>query len=112
MSIVRLGPDALSEIDDTYHWYEALRLGLGLEFLEAVEDALEILRAGEVSLSLWPGISSRFKARRALLQRFPFGLAYTTQADGTIRVWALAHLKRRPGYWLKRLPSKPRPKRR
>ena len=42
-------------------------------------------------------------ARRVLLRTFPYQLIYRVLGD-EIRVYAVAHLKRRPEYWLKRLP--------
>lgn len=40
--------------------------------------------------------------RRALLQRFPYGVIYRHQADTGYLV-AIMHLKRKPGYWLYRI---------
>lgn len=43
-----------------------------------------------------------FGTRRYLLHRFPFAIVYSY--DGAIvKVFALMHLHRKPGYWLKRL---------
>jgi mRNA-degrading endonuclease RelE of RelBE toxin-antitoxin system len=37
------------------------------------------------------------------MQRFPFGLIYRYDSDSDIvTVFAVAHLKRRPGYWADR----------
>ena len=46
----------------------------------------------------WPGIEAARSARRFLLSRFPFGIAYRLEADEVVVV-AVAHLRRRPGYW-------------
>ena len=37
--------------------------------------------------------------RRWLLTRFPFAVVYRVAADDSIRVLAVAHHRRRPGYW-------------
>jgi len=39
--------------------------------------------------------------RRFLLTGFPFALAYVVDGD-SVTVLAVAHLRRRPGYWLGR----------
>ncbi|MCH9808062.1 MAG: type II toxin-antitoxin system RelE/ParE family toxin [Alphaproteobacteria bacterium] len=38
------------------------------------------------------------QTRRCIFKRFPYQLIYTIAAD-EIRILAVAHLKRRPGYW-------------
>jgi toxin ParE1/3/4 len=40
--------------------------------------------------------------RRALLSRFPYGVVFVELEDH-IRVVAIAHAKRKPGYWLHRV---------
>lgn len=40
--------------------------------------------------------------RRLLLRKFPYQLIYRVLAD-EIRIYAVAHLKRRPNYWTGRL---------
>lgn len=42
------------------------------------------------------------KARRFILKRFPYQLIYRVEGDG-IRIYAVAHHKRKPRYWRKRL---------
>jgi len=39
--------------------------------------------------------------RRFLLHRFPFSIVYRLKGD-VIEVVAIAHAKRRPGYWKRR----------
>jgi plasmid stabilization system protein ParE len=46
----------------------------------------------------WP---SRGSLRRVSLHRFPYNLIYYVSA-GEVRVIALAHQRRRPGYWAHR----------
>jgi toxin ParE1/3/4 len=43
----------------------------------------------------------RADSRRYLLHRFPFQIVYRARGE-TIEVVAVAHLKRRPGYWKSR----------
>jgi toxin ParE1/3/4 len=53
---------------------------------------------------LWPGIDEASGIRRFLLTRFPFAVGYFVEAD-TITILAIAHLRRRPGFWLGRTPG-------
>ncbi len=47
-----------------------------------------------------PGLGARWrgKARRYVMKRFPYSLAYEVHGD-EIRVLAVAHQSRRPEYW-------------
>lgn len=47
----------------------------------------------------WPPLSSR--TRRCLTNRFEYGIIYQVQGD-EVRILAVAHHKRRPGYWKER----------
>ncbi|WP_396221778.1 type II toxin-antitoxin system RelE/ParE family toxin [Gemmatimonas sp.] len=40
--------------------------------------------------------------RRWLCERFPYAVVYRVAPDGSIRVLAVAHHRRRPGYWRSR----------
>jgi hypothetical protein len=42
------------------------------------------------------------EARRIILKTFPYQLVYRAEGD-EIRVYAVAHLKRKPNYWTGRL---------
>jgi hypothetical protein len=54
----------------------------------------------------WPGLYPRHlhKTQRAVLDRFPFSIVYRELLD-EIQIIAMAHAKRRPGYWAKRLQT-------
>ena len=68
----------------------------GKAFLANVEAATE----GIVRHPLrWRKIKGKF--RRYLVHGFPYGLIYAVQ-DDTIYVAAVMHLKRKPGYWVRR----------
>lgn len=95
-------PDVGTEIEEAAVWYEARRVGLGIEFVEAVDRALfDIAEA--------PGRSPIWSApwRRAVLRRFPFVVFYEVD-DARVVVMAVAHARRRPGYWVaRRMPAEP-----
>ena len=43
--------------------------------------------------------------RRLLVKRFPYQLIYRVEGDEIV-IYAVAHQKRRPGYWRKRIGAK------
>lgn len=78
------------------NWYEEHGQGLGGELLEVVERALDEIREAPERWPLWKANRSY---RRRVLRRFPYSIFYVVDPDVIIIV-ALAHHKRRPGYWL------------
>jgi plasmid stabilization system protein ParE len=91
-------PEAEAELQSAALWYESKRPGLGVEFVVAIDDAFErILGTPEASPVWLPGRPFR----RHLVARFPYVIFFCA-SDGSIDVYAVAHAKRRPGYWLDR----------
>jgi hypothetical protein len=90
--------EASDELAAAVAYYDELGPGLGDRLLDAVETAL-------VHIEQWPEASQAISAntRRCLLAPFPYGLIYAIEDDGLI-VIAIAHLRRKPGYWRDRLP--------
>lgn len=56
------------------------------------------------SFPLLLDLPEELSIRRALLPRFPYALVFM-ELPPEVRVLAVAHLKRRPGYWLNRIRS-------
>lgn len=98
-------PEAEDEIREAMRWYEARRSGLGMEFLGGIEDAM--VRAMSTP-RLWPVWDEDPRYRRVVLRRFPFLLFYEVRVD-TIEFVAVAHSRRKPGYWLSRLDPETEP---
>ena len=86
-------PAASDEIVETTAYYEDEVPGLGDGFITEVEKVIEVL-------SDQPEIGQRVgeQFRRIILARFPYSLIYSIESD---RIWvvAVAHHRRRPGYW-------------
>jgi plasmid stabilization system protein ParE len=93
-------PAALAEIEHARDWYESRRPGLGAEFVDEVERAVALLEADPTSFARAP--ESRV-ARRLLLTRFPYWLVFALLDDGEALIVALAHARRRAGYWRRRV---------
>lgn len=62
-------------------------------FLLELDTAVEAVCA---TPGAWPRVNERF--RRYIMKRFPFSLVYWTRNDEH-EVVAVAHHRRRPGYW-------------
>jgi plasmid stabilization system protein ParE len=95
---VRFEPEAVSELREAALWYEDRRKGLGLAFLAAVEDAIEVIVRWPNSGALVSGVSNDLVLRQARVRRFPHHVGYLLTNED-IRVLAIAHNRRRPGYW-------------
>ena len=90
---VRFHPDARLELRDALSWYEERSPVSATAFAQEVEDAvLRILDAP----TRYP--QADHGTRRVLLDRFPFNVFYRCDDTGILIV-AVAHQKRRPGYW-------------
>lgn len=86
-------PPAREELNDAAAFYEASVPGLGVAFLDDVERAIMTIRGSpEIGASMGRGF------RKAILRRFPFIIVYVPRDEETVIV-AVAHQRRRPGYW-------------
>ena len=93
--IARFHPEAQAELIESALYYEAARPGLGHQFRDAVKSGLDRALAHPESGSLRAGL------RRQLVAGFPYDVVYRVVA-GELEVLALAHHRRRPGYWRRR----------
>ncbi|MBU2591401.1 MAG: type II toxin-antitoxin system RelE/ParE family toxin [Nitrospinae bacterium] len=96
MNQVQFDPEARSEFLATVRYYEECQLGLGNRFRLVFESATR-------RISKTPFRYRLLKApfRGCLLPKFPYLIIYSVEPDH-IRIIALAHTKRKPGYWLSR----------
>lgn len=88
---------AETELDQAYQWYETQQKSLGLQFLNEIDSSFRRIATYPESFVL---ISNGI--RRCLVKRFPYGILYCIDCDKIIIV-AVAHLHRKPYYWLSRL---------
>jgi toxin ParE1/3/4 len=82
--------------------YEENRPGLGLEFLGEMRLLLERVRSEASSFPKWR--EDRPYRKAVMVRRFPLVIFFEDGLDD-VRVLAVAHGKRRPGYWLRRAPA-------
>ena len=88
---------AQAEFDDAIAHYRSILAELGDAFIDEAERATRLI----VEMPhAWQPLGRGL--RRCRLNRFPYGIVYRVH-DGRIKIYAVMHLKRRPGYWRKRL---------
>jgi len=88
--------EAEEELQSAEEFYESLSEGLGVRFLDEVEQGLAAIAE---SPDMWPVLSGQI--RRFLLRPFPYGLLYRALPERVL-VLAVMHLHREPGYWKSR----------
>jgi plasmid stabilization system protein ParE len=99
---LRLDDEAAEELDAAAIWYEARRPNLGTDFVVAVRETFA--RVAQTPRA-WPfarDVPQRLCVRKCLLRRFPYSVVYVELED-EIRVLAIAHGSRQPGFWRHRL---------
>jgi len=97
MTVVAFDPDARAEFLAAVGYYEECRSGLGHRLRLHVESAVQSI--GEDPF--------RFRVlhppfRRCLLQKFPYSVIFSIESE-YILIVAVAHVKRKPGYWHERI---------
>ena len=86
-------PEAVSDAKAAFIWYAQRNHGAAEAFLREVDRGVEKIERNPFARAEFrPGF------RRYLFRRFPFSLVYMIHED-TIHVIAVAHARRRPGYW-------------
>jgi toxin ParE1/3/4 len=101
---VRLSPEAVGELAEAAAWYRERRRGLELEFLAEVERILPMIGDCPAAFPRLLDLPVDLVIRRALLPRFPYAVIFM-DLQTEVRVLAVAHAKRRPGYWLDRVET-------
>lgn len=90
-------PAAIAELQDAADFYaEKANRDLGLAFVAEFERS-----AQRVLENPMLGAVFRASRRRYLLRRFPYSIIYQVAGE-EVRVVAVAHHRRRPGYWTHR----------
>ena len=90
-------PEADNEIDEAYSWYAVRSVQAADGFFEELFPAVGNVRQHP---RLFPPYLHG--TRRPVLDRYPFSVVFR-ELPRKIEIVAVAHAKRRPGYWTKRL---------
>ena len=91
MTAIEFSREARVELDAAADHYEQDYPGRGIRMIVAVPAAAPP----------FPGVRHDLTIRRRLVPGFPYALAYRMVGE-VIRIEAVAHTHRRPGYWLPR----------
>ena len=86
-------PAAEAEISEAFQWYEDKSIGLGSEFMRAVDASLSAIQRFPTSYAV-----VYKEIRRAVLRRFPYSLYYLYEND-IIVIIACFHGSRDPRHW-------------
>ena len=90
-------PQAEQEMLEAARFYESQTAGLGIDYLSEVERAVQTIAESPTKCPVIEG-----ELRRRLIRRFPFGILYRIEPEEIVII-AVAHLRRKPWYWRKRI---------
>ena len=88
--------EAYEELGAAYEWYAQRSHRAAAAFLREVDRGIRLIVE---SPDLWPHFEG--EVRRCVLRAYPYSILYR-QAGTAIQVIAVAHDRRRPGYWRRR----------
>ena len=94
---VRLHPEARAELRAARKWYFERSPLSATAFAHAVDNAVSQIVEAPTRYPM-----AEHGTRKFVLQRFPFNIFYRP-GEGEIVIVAVAHQKRRPGYWAGRV---------
>ena len=97
MRPIRFLEEAQNEFLEQISYYEERQKGLGERFRESVEAATALAAAHPRLVSPW-----KLRTRRVFPRGFPFSVVYRIEATELV-IFAVAHFKRRPTYWRRRV---------
>jgi plasmid stabilization system protein ParE len=90
---VEFHPEAIAEARAAYEWYADRDLSVANAFIAELDRAIT---EAQTAPERWPRHLHR--TRKYLFRRFPYGVVYRI-TETSIQVLAVAHGRRRPGYW-------------
>ena len=94
---VRFHPEARAELRETRGWYYERSPLSATAFAHAIDSAVSKIVGAHTQYPL-----ADHGTRKLVLERFPFNIFYLS-SESEIVIVAVAHQKRRPGYWASRL---------
>ena len=90
-------PEARAEFDEAFDWYAERSGELARRFLGSTERTIDFLRSYPEA-----GAPIGRYTRKFVIRSFSYSLIYLPGTED-IQIVAVAHHKRRPGYWRSRL---------
>lgn len=95
---VRFDPAARDELAAAHGWYEQASPGLGDDFVAELWEVIDRIVQWPAHAPVLTVPGTDLEIRRASLGRFPYGIIYVI-VDDLVWIVAIAHGRRRPGYW-------------
>lgn len=94
---LKFHPEAIAEAQAAFRWYAQHSFAAAEAFLREIDVGVDKVEAN-------PLARPEFKSglHRYLFRRFPFSLVYSINELGEIEILAVAHARRKPGYWKNR----------
>ena len=89
-------PEAEAEYYAQQDYYESQQTGLGLRFAQWATAHYRVLAANPHAFPV------KWKVRHCYMSIFPFDIVFEEFEDHIV-IYAVAHTKRKPGYWRERL---------
>jgi plasmid stabilization system protein ParE len=91
---------ALDEVANAIQHYRAISVSLAADFASEFNRSLALITSQPRA---WARTGSqRAELRKRVMARFPYAVIYRVESD-CVRVFAVMHHSRRPGYWRSRL---------
>jgi plasmid stabilization system protein ParE len=98
---IEIVEEALEEAEQAARRYENESPALRASFLEHLDEGMRWLATNPEAFPPAVGVPARIGARRIALKRFPYGIIFVERGE-RVRVLAIAHDRREPGYWRQR----------
>ena len=95
-------PEAQAEFAADVDWYDDRDVGVGGRFVEAVRAAIDAAVDDPDAWAPWTGWNREPVVRSKGVSGFPYRIVYFVEGH-VLTVVAVAHTKRRPGYWRDRM---------
>jgi plasmid stabilization system protein ParE len=95
--ILRIHPEALQEATAATDWYAERSVRAAERFLDELDQAVAQIAENPQQFPEY-----LFGTRRTVLQWFPYVVVFRA-VDAAVEIVAIAHGRRRPGYWRDRL---------
>jgi plasmid stabilization system protein ParE len=95
---LRILDEAEEELRAAMCYYEARQQGLGLDLYERFAECISTIAQNPERFSPYESVRAKLGVRRALVDRFPYVIAYKVLANEVL-VIAVAHASRRAAYW-------------
>jgi plasmid stabilization system protein ParE len=93
---LELHPEAVAEASAARQWYAERSESAAARFVAELDHAIEQILEGP---DQWPAYIH--STRQYTLRRFPYLVVYR-RASRAIQIVAVAHARRKPGYWKRR----------